>query len=42
MAAELALTIEVRSGAGIEQEALNQRIVEGLEQLGIVVTWEQA
>ena len=38
--AELSLIIDVSSGAGVSEEALERRIVEGLEQLGIAVTWE--
>ncbi len=40
--AELTITIEVRSNAGIAEQTLNGNIVEGLEQLGIEVTWEPA
>lgn len=39
-AAQIDLTINVRSNAGISDEALNKRIVEGLEQLGIEVNWQ--
>ena len=39
--AELSVTIEVSSGAGISQDVLNQRIVEAFEQLGISVRWEE-
>ncbi|MFH1485766.1 MAG: DUF499 domain-containing protein [Chloroflexota bacterium] len=38
--AEITLTIEVNSGAGIPTDILDKRIVEGLEQLGIDVKWE--
>ena len=38
--ARLTLTIDVTSGAGISEENLTNRIVEGLDQLGIAVTWE--
>jgi hypothetical protein len=38
--AELTMIIEVRSEVGLGQEALDARIVEGLEQLGISVSWE--
>ena len=38
--AELSITIEVTSAAGVSAEVLEQRIVEGFEQLGIAVTWE--
>ena len=37
--AEVSVTIEVSSEAGISEEALNQRIVEGFNQLGITVEW---
>lgn len=36
----LSVTIDAKSDAGITDEALNKRIVEGLEQLGIRVEWE--
>ena len=39
--AEVSIRIEVSSDAGISQEVLEQRIVEGLDQLGISVTWEE-
>ena len=39
--AEVSVTIEVSSDAGISEEALNQRIVEGFSQLGIAVEWEE-
>ena len=39
--AELNLTIEVTSDAGISEESLNQRIVEGFSQLGIDVDWQE-
>lgn len=38
--AELSIAIEVASGAGISTEALEKRIVEAFEQLGIDVAWE--
>ena len=37
--AEVSVTIEVSSAAGISEDALNQRIVEGFSQLGITVEW---
>ncbi len=40
--ATVGLSIEVSSDAGIPEEALEKRIVEGLEQLNIMVTWEPA
>jgi hypothetical protein len=39
-AATLSLTIDLRSETGVTDEVLERRIVEGLEQLGITVTWE--
>ena len=39
--AEINVSIEVSSSAGISQETLEWRIVEGLDQLGITVTWEE-
>lgn len=39
--AEVSVTIEVSSDAGISEEALNQRIVEGFSQLGITVEWQE-
>lgn len=39
-AATLSLIIDATSDAGISEEVLNRRIVEGLEQLGIRVEWE--
>lgn len=39
--AEVTVTIEVSSDAGISEEALNQRIVEGFSQLGIAVEWRE-
>ena len=39
--AEVNVTIEVSSDAGISQDALNQRIVEGFSQLGIAVEWHE-
>ena len=38
-AAEVNVTIDVSSKAGIPQDILEQRIVEGLDQLGIEVKW---
>ena len=38
--AELTIAIEVTSGAGTSTEALEKRIVEAFEQLGIDVRWE--
>ena len=38
--AELAITIEVRSEAGITVDLLDDRIVQGLEQLGIGIDWD--
>lgn len=40
-AAELSMTLEVKSGAGIPVDVLEKRIVEGFEQLGITVQWEE-
>ena len=39
--AELTVTIEVSSDAGIPESILNNRIVEGLEQLDISIGWEE-
>ena len=39
--AEVNVTIEVSSDAGISEEALNHRIVEGFGQLGIAVEWQE-
>ena len=39
--AELEISIEVQSGAGIPADVLEQRIVQGLEQLQISVEWEE-
>ena len=39
--AELSVTIEVNSDAGISQNVLDQRIVEAFEQLGISIRWEE-
>lgn len=39
--AQLAITMDVVSPAGIPQDVLEQRIVQGMEQLGITVTWEE-
>ena len=39
--AELNVTIQVSSDAGISEEALNQLIVEGFGQLGIAVEWQE-
>ncbi|MBI3978251.1 MAG: ATP-binding protein [Chloroflexi bacterium] len=41
-AAELVVTIDVQSAAGIPEDVLDRRIVEGFEQLGIAVRWERA
>ena len=38
---ELEVTIVVKSGAGIPEDVLEQRIVEGFEQLGVSVEWEE-
>ena len=40
-AAEVNITIDVSSSAGIPEDILENRIVEGLDQLGIVVRWEE-
>ena len=40
--AELSVSIEVSSEAGISQDILDQRIVEAFDQLGISVRWEEA
>lgn len=40
--AGLSLALEVGSESGLSAETLNQRIVEGLEQLGITASWEPA
>lgn len=39
--AEVSVTIEVSSEAGISEEALDRRIVEGFSQLGIAVEWRE-
>ena len=39
--AEVSVTIDVASDAGISEEALNRRIVEGFSQLGITVEWRE-
>ena len=39
--AEVNVTIEVSSDAGISEEALDHRIVEGFGQLGISVEWQE-
>ncbi len=39
--AEMDMTIEVSSGAGISEEVLSERIVEGFDQLGIHVEWQE-
>ena len=39
--ARVNVTIEVSSTSGISQDILNQRIVEGFDQLGIEVKWEE-
>lgn len=41
-AAELTLTIDVRTSAGISEEVIERRIVEAFEQLGVDVKWEPA
>jgi len=38
--AEVVLELDVSSQAGVSEEALEKRIVEGLEQLGINASWE--
>lgn len=38
--AQLTLSIDVSSVGGVAIDALDKRIVQGLEQLGITVTWE--
>lgn len=38
--AEIRLTIQVSSEAGIGEDVLERRIVEGFEQLGITVSWD--
>jgi hypothetical protein len=38
--AELRVTIEVNSGAGVPVDVLKEKIVQGFEMLGIAVTWE--
>ena len=38
--AELAIAVDVSSAAGIAPDALEQRIVEAFDQLGISVSWE--
>lgn len=38
--AELRVTIEVNSGVGIPIDVLKEKIAQGFEMLGIVVTWE--
>jgi hypothetical protein len=37
---ELVIEIDVSSQAGVPEEALDRRIIEGLEQLGIHASWE--
>jgi len=39
--AEVNVTIEVSSAAGISQDVLDQRIVEAFSQLGIAISWEE-
>ena len=39
--AEVSVTIEVTSDAGIPQDVLDQRIVEAFDQLGIAVRWRE-
>ena len=38
---ELDITINVTSDAGISDEVLEKRIVEGFDQLGVSVEWEE-
>jgi uncharacterized protein DUF499/HEPN superfamily Swt1-like protein len=40
--ADLTIQISVSSDAGISEDALERRIVEGLEQLGINASWDSA
>ena len=40
--ARVNVTIQVESDAGIPQETIEQRIVEGFDQLGIELSWEEA
>ena len=40
--ARVNVIIQVNSDAGIPQDALEQRIVEGFDQLGIELSWEEA
>ena len=40
-AAEVSVSIKVKSEAGISPDILEQRIVEAFDQLGISVTWEE-
>ena len=39
--AEVSVTIEVTSDAGISEDVLDQRIVEAFDQLGISVRWRE-
>ena len=39
--AEVRVTVEVNSEAGIPEDILNERIVEAFDQLGITVRWEE-
>ena len=39
--AEVDVTIQVSSSAGIPQDVLEQRIVEAFDQLGIALQWEE-
>ncbi len=39
--AEVSMTIEVTSNAGISQDVLDQRIVEAFDQLGISIKWNE-
>jgi hypothetical protein len=40
--AELSVTIDVTSAAGLSEEVLEKRIIEAFDQLGIDVKWEPA
>ena len=39
--AEVSVTIDVSSSAGIPEDILDARIIEGFDQLGIAVEWEE-
>jgi hypothetical protein len=39
--ADVEVVVEVESGAGISEDVVEKRIIEGLEQLGISVRWEE-